>query len=172
MFKKYVILLIIAIFIVAGAIFIAQKNAGKENKLLPLEIKNDDNQISGWQTYHNDQFGFEIKYPKEWENNIITPKKIYFQQKTNKDIRFNIFMNQDVEFYGFYSYKPSEEIVINGISSRINFYKNNKDGQIFIYISIKKENISYTFFTFSYSDEKAIENLFLNIFSTFKFTNN
>src|SRR3989344_2545976 len=68
--KLFVIVAIVAVVIAVGSIFLLR--AGVSNQVThtpspqPQAISNEQSAIdtSDWQTYRNDEFGFEVKYPK------------------------------------------------------------------------------------------------------------
>jgi len=52
------------------------------------DIVSPQNETADWNTYRNEEYGFEIKYPKEWyqDEKQSDPRKSYFADKKEFDI--------------------------------------------------------------------------------------
>jgi len=59
------LLSIVMILVVVGGFFAWQKGYLPKNPF--LQTTKNQNETTNWQTYRNEEFGFEIKYPKDWE---------------------------------------------------------------------------------------------------------
>jgi hypothetical protein len=76
--KKFIILALIVLIIVAGGVLVWSKKMNQEvsEKSLKEEVKivenTDTNNVdtSDWKTYRNEEFGFEVRYPSIWEMDI------------------------------------------------------------------------------------------------------
>lgn len=108
--KKRILItgILIAVLLMAGGFFVVQKkiktpvgqnrnqvqNAEIESvkDLVDGEYKFENVDTNGWQTYGNTKYGFEIKYPKDWEiqeNSSSEGEKyvaINFNQKNARDV--------------------------------------------------------------------------------------
>lgn len=132
------------------------------------EIPAVKDETADWKIYRNEKYGFELKYPADFEKYTETSVKVFFRQKSNPRVTFNVYVNPYVGFEGYAEYKSSKQVVVDGISSKIGFRKSN-DNQLFISTWINQGGNGYKIYTFAYGDEQAIEKLFLSILSTFKF---
>ena len=88
------------------------------------EVCEENSDTSNWQTYRNEEFGFEVKYPKSWLNAsnvgygevcITAPYRyIYNDAHENGCVRINILQNPrhfDAKtFYEFYCQEKNLEI--------------------------------------------------------------
>jgi hypothetical protein len=91
--------------------------------------------MSGWQTYENKEFGFSLKYPKEWgiisEKNIAIPEgsKIYKSlrlksEKINQYIQIQIVEIKDKNDFSVIDY-PQKYITEN--NKYIFYYSSSND---------------------------------------------
>ncbi len=72
--KKLLILAVVVLVLIGGAVFVWEKKTSQEMPQSELKevvkiVENTDTNyvdISDWRTYHNEEYGFEIKYPSEW----------------------------------------------------------------------------------------------------------
>ncbi len=94
------ILIIVLAAIIAGAgIFAYQYYWMPEEKYIerPPLVKDE---IANWKTYTNEEYGFEIKYPKDWTTKEKTGE---YTDAFKKFYRFDIFYPEDInnaEIYG------------------------------------------------------------------------
>src|SRR3989344_3594996 len=134
--KLFVIVAIVAVVIAVGSIFLLR--AGVSNQVThtpspqPQAINNQQSaidtsdpalsEVEGWQTYRNDEFGFEIEYPgnarisessEAWPfvsieidagSIIVAPQERYPRGYTNPEIHFQ---SEDVFFAGRMARKTS-----------------------------------------------------------------
>lgn len=94
----------------------------QEERVEEWKFKEDD--ISNWQTYRNEEFGFEVKYPREWFNNIDEEGNKKYQTLGGS----YVFSNQDVQNF------------------QKDFDITQKDSLVF-FISIQKESTGSALFS-------------------------
>ena len=171
-----------------------------DDDVLP-DVENDvsDDDISDWKTYRNEEFGFEVKYPEDWEYEIQegglgTSSGINFSSPKGQDnfVFFDLghssysekdaneLAQKDFEVREF-KVESKEDVFINEIEGvrYISNYNNpiNKK-YVAAYWSNKfteRENDFYVLETYikleNKNGEKAIINIFDQMLSTIKFTN-
>ena len=140
-----------------------------------IRINNDDISeidISDWQTYRNEEFGFEFEYPK----NLSIEEKI--EPTSFKSL--SIFLNgSDLNGYllfnspgvgtGFDSVISSEGILIDNINSKLEAIESSLNNERALKVSFAKDKNDF-FWLFRF-DENNLDkqHLIKEIFSTFKF---
>ena len=50
-----------------------------KNKILPTFKFIEKDETADWQTYWNEEYGFEVKYPEDWHSYVSNPANIYLQ---------------------------------------------------------------------------------------------
>lgn len=51
------------------------QNEEKEKRIIVKDEKFEEMDVENWKTYRNNDYGFEIKYPKQWMVNEVTKKE-------------------------------------------------------------------------------------------------
>ncbi|MCK5475158.1 MAG: hypothetical protein KAI71_01065 [Candidatus Pacebacteria bacterium] len=101
--------------------------------------------ISNWQTYRNNEFGFEIKYPKDWEYNF---------DDVNSSFQGSILMENSVAFRPVNDSPNADfEVAFSSLPIKNNDYcLNNKEESIYI-DSVKAVKCKLSLDLDSYKDE-------------------
>ena len=129
--KKIIFLIILIVVLVLGGIFLFKnRNLGEVN--LP-QNKEEVDVYSGYEKYSRDDWNFEIKYPKGWEQKVLEENETEFSlgliapQKDNSDkfsgnIIVSAFLPQSKDFNEFMDNGIKEVFLGQGIS----LIQNNK----------------------------------------------
>jgi len=86
---KYILIFIILLIAVCAAIFYWQQNKALLAPLVSLEPINQN--TSNWKTYKNEEYGFEIKYPAEWNYADRSPQSGKKASYNKVSYGFNIY---------------------------------------------------------------------------------
>lgn len=149
-------------------------------------IKNAEDETVDWKTYKNDQYGFEVKYPSDWQVDdnakIGSPdaEGISFQKPLRWGFNFYSFGKVNDNDYKSLSILENsgydmDKVYINisGINANIYVVKNFSDVDVGypIDVTLRKNDNVYNINGFLYNDADREEfvKLFREILSTFKF---
>ena len=126
---KIIIAIVLAIILALAGYFAYKKYFNKpklENKnlfdttVLPDKISQTKNSVTGFKSYKNSDFGFEIQYPDSWtvsEEDIVNVRgentKGFFFKNPNSDLRFAI-LPRDGLSYGVGAKGTSTPVYIGG----------------------------------------------------------
>lgn len=171
-FNLRFILIILILTTVAGLGILAYiKYTDKEISFLPslFNFKKHD-ETTSWQTYRNEEYGFEFKYPKDWIVSFNKEGEDSNKQSIAIDItegNLDDIISNIKEFAGFPAFP--EMITIDGHKA-YNLIAGDAGGvakAVYIYIDNKTTlEISGTFFV---GEDDSLYNQFNQILSTFKF---
>ncbi len=104
----------------------SSSSAVEDNVTIPSPTLAVANEIDGWQTYRNDDFGFEIKYPPDWDVDIDEkPNKkgmlLIIQPKFRLTISSNLYSQEELLVEGEvrtgYGGFKSEIITLSGVAA-------------------------------------------------------
>lgn len=156
------------------------KNGGEINKIVIPVIFEDYADVSGWKNYRNEKYGFELKYPQDFEGQepetgdilLEATKKdsggsYYFTIKT----RANYKIDRDASIVA-----NSEKIIVGGHQGYKYFYTEGagKSGVVLIQAGQDELTVSFDFIGDGQiaNDRKIyFQDFFDQILSTFKFIN-
>ncbi len=70
-----IILIIAGVLVLAGGGFYLYQKSNSKNQNTESPVQNQQqtaaDETANWKTYKNDQYGFEVKYPSDWETKIF-----------------------------------------------------------------------------------------------------
>lgn len=81
---KYVLIVVILVFLVCGGI-LGYLWWAKEEAKIPEKVVEDE--TAGWKTERNEEFGFEVKYPKDWYVYKMGENKVVFSNFSKEQIQ-------------------------------------------------------------------------------------
>jgi len=112
----------VAFAILAGVVFISFIGA-RERAAMDEQSKAAD--TSNWQTYRNDEFGFEVKYPKSWSNTTSEERNTIYDEDGNPiELKHYEFSNKKDGLFGDDAWVASFQI---DIGSDFNLFKELRD---------------------------------------------
>ena len=163
---------------------------------VPDDVDDNNNSeidISNWETYRNEEFGFEVKYPEDWTN-VNSESVILFSENGPIGSRFgfcatekNVYGNpfwfsiycipniKNIKELEYFDFAHSGDVVyyddysIVKVGHEEGFFEiKEKSGHFIAYIKIRDDN----YFQISYHDPEidSLRSKTEQILSTFKFT--
>ena len=148
-----------------------------ENKCNCPEDCGNESNTSDWQTYRNEEFGFEVKYPEDFtrQETVSDNNLLYLKRVENGS---NIFMNINIKRNYQVNYFEVEEIKIGDRIGYKYFYQEGVGYSGVVLIQLGQDTLELTYDFIGYykdkkiSKESFVENSFDQILSTFKFIEN
>jgi len=174
--KFLLIVVVLAVIVGGGALWYEKR---PEQQYQPVEIKKSE--IANWETYRNDEYGFEIKYPKDWQVEVSAVKSIkiknlisgsYFEIIENKNEN-NLTLNEWFKELTIIDGRPTlkasaKETSINGVKA----YKLNSEleppNPLFEIVGIA-DTQKRIFTLYAYSRQLDDNIILEKMLSTFKF---
>ncbi|MBU2109473.1 hypothetical protein KKB71_00745 [Patescibacteria group bacterium] len=123
---------------------------------------------SNWQTYRNEEYGFEVKYPDEWVNNIGPLPYVFLFGLSGypNEQQFQIWVTSESNLDQFYEDKDKVCVKTTLVDKEV--YKCGGLEKSFLYIEVKNKD-RYYFISWKGGEFIRNSNLFDQILSTFKF---
>lgn len=191
MLKKSIIIILIEICVIIVASVFCYAIFVKPEPNIPVQSPMDNDNIienktkedditKDWQVYRNEEFGFEIKYPKDWKVSdgfrpiVFSPKDISNYTVSINSTYLNIDIldiDKEIEYYKNKGTFISEFKIENGAC--IKFKAQTKGGEIPAAFMIGKNHTIYinyeAFGTFSNDEYNQYKKVYDQMLSTFKF---
>ena len=177
---KYIIVIAILVVIIGGGLWFSLRQTPKEI-VIPQEIELSEdnnikkNEIADWETYSDSDLGFSFRYPLQWgmpQRDILSTRtEISFGTKLiistgiyyNQDLMRNMTVEELVGTYKNYKDFKQEEILVGGReATKVSYTSGNNDKIIEVFVAHNDRIILI-------SSDIAIDNLFDQILSTFRF---
>ena len=157
--RKYVLVLGILIIFFAGGILCFLKNPSTfdREKLKTKEIESPANYRADWNVYKNENYKYEIQYPKDWnffeggqeqDPDVLNVTRFFTKTLINSIIKIRAYQDPNENYQKILR---GEENVLNPLA-------------------VEKRNGKY-YFLISYFGQKEGVKIFEEMVSTFKFTN-
>ena len=180
--KHFSLWLALVVLVVVGAGGVAAYDNLKNDTNEQEELDSSDpvsSEVEGWQTYRNEEFGFEVRYPKEWEVSEGMGNDVNFTLRDNEGNfpEFTIVTNSydstsfslleaSLDSYGLDQKQKSEILVDNSAATKISGYAVLDNGSPWHVIRVIVENDGRIY---EIDGDNTLE-IFDQILSTFKFT--
>lgn len=183
--KRQAIILIVSglILITATAPFLYQKyfaaettenlSTNSQGTTTTSTSSEQAKEFADWQTYRNEEYGFEFKYPKQESFREHNPSQEFIQIFTDS-VRIKATKNRYIDESSdwFLDTPPNGEFILGNITWKTFFLPNGYcDGpgcSVPIYaVNTRRENVVYSV---TFGEKQQISDLQKQILSTFKFT--
>ena len=175
--KLFGIVLLISVIITGvlfGFVFLAKQQPQQEPAIGGSDPPMLD--ISDWQTYRNDEFGFEVKRPIEWivENtNVVNPKSRSSFEITKNENSDNLSLDEWFRQATMVSGRPTvkataERTIINGMPAYMLETELSPPNPLFEVVAIANSQSNIFSIHAYYEVQEDIETL-NQILSTFRF---
>jgi len=157
--RKYVLAFAILVIFFAGGIlcFLKNPSAFDLEKLKTKEIESPVDYGTDWNIYKNENYKYEIQYPKDWkffeggqeqDPDVLNVTRFFTKTLVNSIIKIRVYQNPNENYQKILQ---GEENVLNPLA-------------------VEKRNGKYCFLI-SYFGQKEGKKIFEEMISTFKFTN-
>jgi len=187
---KYFLIIIILILVIGGGIIYWQGkiineigefstiNKPQEENVLPTDTSKTDtsqaeNETADWKTYKNEKYGFEIKYPKNWQIESISKESAVFSPlgedssaESSKRITIEIKSQGWVEEQTSLGMLEDKKEIIIGVGNYSGIEALNLGMLAYRSIILKQNSVVYDISTSENNPEMSIFNQML---STFRF---
>lgn len=156
---NFIIVMIMLAVIVGGEIFYLMKNPFIGNVEFPInkKVENAGNTITNWNIYRNEDYKYEIQYPKDWkffeggqeeDPAVLNITRFFTKTLINSVVKIRVYKNPNENYQKILQ---GEENVPNPRA-------------------VEKRNKDYYFLISYFGKEEGIQ-IFESMVSTFKFIN-
>ena len=151
----------------------------KQNEAMQRQSEEPKDEMAGWQTYTNTEYGFEVKYPGDWQvmsssefkNSATNSDFQVIKNDNNKNLDLDAWFQEATNINGRPTVKAAAmPVSVNGVKVYKIYSDLESPNPYFEIVGIANEQ-NEIFSIYAYSGVKTDNEILEKILSTFKFKN-